>query len=156
MNTKLKENTKLPLFTCKAVYTKKILDISRLNNTSALIYFWAVECEYCTHELIKLSSLFNTYKENTEFIYINCGDTEEEIINYITKNSQKIQLNINNISENIYSDYNDNITTLLNVENIPTTLIIKKNLIINNILIGKNKIEKYKSLIEKNIEPINI
>lgn len=152
MNTKLKENTKIQLFTCKAVYTKETLDISLFYNTQILIYFWAIECEYCTSELIKLSTLSNTYKENTKFIYINCGDTEEEIINFITKNSQKLQLNINNISEKIYSDYNDNITSLLNIENIPTTLIIKKNLIINNILVGKNKIEKYKNLLEKNLE----
>lgn len=142
-NNTLKIGSKITTFSCISLLDGLSVNISQINKP-ALINFWSTNCFYSTNELVSIDKVKNIYNDKVDFFLINCGDSIEVVKEYLNRNKTKMMLK-NLKLQNIFIDYNDYITDLLNITDIPTSIIIDENLMINYTLIGKNKVSKYLS-----------
>ena len=151
MKFKLKIGKTIPsFFYYKLKIEKK--NIKNIENKIIFLNFWSIECDYCIKEINKIEDIISKF-DDIYFLFINCGDSKEDVINFLNKK----KLNIN-----ILLDEDDYLTELLDVKNIPTSIIIDKNKNIVNILIGEQNKIKYINYIKNalnnidNIDNLNV
>ena len=115
-------------------------NIKNIENKIIFINFWSIECDYCIREINKIIDIIDKYND-VYFLFINCGNSKDDVISFLKKRKLKI---------NILLDEDDYLTELLDIRNIPTSIIVDKNKKILNIFIGeKNKVKYINTL--KNI-----
>lgn len=139
---KLKAMKKIAPFTCKTLIKESIINITEIKKP-ILINFWSITCNYSIDEMVNINNkVICNYNDKVLFLFINCGDSIGEINDFVNKNTTKASFK-NFIIKNICVDYDDYITSLLGISDIPTSIIIDKELTVRHILIGKNREDKY-------------
>ena len=147
-NYNLEENIKIPDFTCETNFdfqqnnenNKDILTFSLYKSPKPVfINFWATWCGPCVGEMPDLQKLFNKYNKTIDFIFINCGANKEELYDFLKKNNYNLPLGFDEKNELAYS---------FNVKAIPMTILVNKDKIIKNIIIGARSEDQYEELIK--------
>ena len=144
----LEENIKIPDFICETNFdfqqnnenNKDILTFSLYKSPKPVfINFWATWCGPCVGEMPDLQKLFNKYNKTIDFIFINCGANKEELYDFLKKNNYNLPLGFDEKNELAYS---------FNVKAIPMTILVNKDKIIKNIIIGARSEDQYEELIK--------
>ena len=147
-NYNLEENIKIPDFICETNFdfqqnnenNEDILTFSLYKSPKPVfINFWATWCGPCVGELPDLQKLFNKYNKTIDFIFINCGANKEELYDFLKKNNYNLPLGFDEKNELAYS---------FNVKAIPMTILVNKDKIIKNIIIGARSEDQYEELIK--------
>ena len=144
----LEENIKIPDFICETNFdfqqnnenNEDILTFSLYKSPKPVfINFWATWCGPCVGEMPDLQKLFNKYYKTIDFIFINCGANKEELYDFLKKNNYNLPLGFDEKNELAYS---------FNVKAIPMTILVNKDKIIKNIIIGARSEDQYEKLIK--------
>ena len=147
-NYNLEENIKIPDFTCETNFdfqqnnenNEDILTFSLYKSPKPVfINFWATWCGPCVGEMPDLQKLFNKYYKTIDFIFINCGANKKELYDFLKKNNYNLPLGFDEKNELAYS---------FNVKAIPMTILVNKDKIIKNIIIGARSEDQYEELIK--------
>jgi len=147
-NYNLEENIKIPDFICETNFdfqqnnenNEDILTFSLYKSPKPVfINFWATWCGPCVGEMPDLQKLFNKYNKTIDFIFINCGANKEELYDFLKKNNYNLPLGFDEKNELAYS---------FNVKAIPMTILVNKDKIIKNIIIGARSEDQYEKLIK--------
>jgi len=132
MKFKLKIGKKIPSFIFYKQKKKKKNTVN-IEDKILFINFWSIECDYCIKEILKITEIINKNK-NTYFLFINCGNSKEDVDYFLNKKNLKL---------NVLLDEDDYLTELLDIRNIPTSIVIDQNKSIVNIFIGEQNKLKY-------------
>ena len=150
----LKVGKKIIPFKCKSLIEGENFDLSQIRKP-VFALFWCVDCICSLYEMANINNkVINLYKEKVDFLFINCGDNIDDVNEYFNKNRLKMSL-IDFKTRYVCVDYFDYITNLINIVDIPTSIIIDENLFIRSILVGKNKVEKYLNCIDNVLSNLN-
>ena len=141
-NYQLKTMKKIIPFTCRTLINGNSIDLNEVKKP-ILINFWSITCHYSVDEIVDINNkVIYNYNDKVLFIFINCGDSVDEVNEFINKNLTKLLFK-NFITQNICIDYDDYITNLLGISDIPISIILDEKLIIRHLMLGKTKIDKY-------------
>jgi len=132
MKFKLKIGKKIPSFIFYILKKEKKNTVN-IEDKILFINFWSIECDYCIKEILKITEIINKNK-NTYFLFINCGNSKEDVDYFLNKKNLKL---------NVLLDEDDYLTELLDIRNIPTSIVIDQNKSIVNIFIGEQNKLKY-------------
>ena len=142
----LKENAQMLDFTCETNFDfqqnndkNEVLTFNLYKSSKPVfINFWATWCGPCVGEMPDLQRLFNKYYKTIDFIFINCGANKKGLTDFLKNNKYKIPIGF---------DENNELSNLFGVKAIPMTIIIDKNKIIKNIIIGARNEKQYEGFI---------
>lgn len=115
---------------------------NRKDKKPVFINFWATWCGPCVAEMPELQDVYNEYKDKVDFIFINSGDSKEEINAFLNESEVKYSFPIG-------YDLSNEIAMKYEVMAIPTSYIVNKNNEIVDKLIGARSGAEYKRYIEK-------
>ena len=104
------------------------------------INFFATWCGPCMQEMPDMNSLYNKYKDKVQFLFVHCGETQQDIELFIKKN---------NFDFKVFVDSDNTLAQQFNVLSIPLTIITNNNKIIQDIIIGAHTYEEYEKQINK-------
>ena len=144
----LEENIKIPDFTCETNFefqqnnknNEDILTFSLYKSSKPVfINFWATWCGPCMGEMPDLQKLFNKYYKTIDFRFINCGANKKELYDFLKKNNYNLPLGFDEKNELAY---------FFNVKAIPMTILVNKDKIIKNIIVGARFEDQYEELIK--------
>jgi thiol-disulfide isomerase/thioredoxin len=153
----LEEGVVMPNFVCETNYEFK-QDNKSVENTEndtdymfnlyksnkpVFINFWATWCNPCVMELPDLQRLYYKYNQYVDFLMINCGAQKNILLDFI-KNKE--------FTFPVGFDTDNKLSNMFSVRSIPMTLILDKNKIIKNIIIGAVSEEEYEGFIKNIIE----
>ena len=144
----LENNVVMPDFTCKTNHefkqdekeNEKYSFNLKKSNKHVFINFWATWCGPCVRELKYLQELYEEYKDKIDFVFINCGSSENELTNFAKSNNYTFPIGF---------DEDDYISNMFSVRSIPMTVIVNKDKVIKNIIIGAVSKNEYKNNIEE-------
>ena len=145
MKFKLKIGKKIPSFLFYKLKKEK-KNIQNIEDKIIFINFWSIECDYCIKEIVKIEEII-TKNKDIYFLFINCGNSKEDVYSFLNKKNLKL---------NVLLDEDDYLTELLDIKNIPTSIIINKSKNILNIFIGEQNKNKYNSTIKNILNDFNI
>ena len=97
------------------------MNLKNISNKYLIINFWATWCPPCIKEIPDLLELQEKLNEKVKLVFISVDSSPEKIIpKFIKKNNFK--------NFDVFTDQNFSITKKLNVNIMPTTIIVDKNL----------------------------
>jgi len=103
-----------------ASLTGESITLSSLQGRPVLLNFWALSCPYCLAEMPYIQQAHNTYT-------INIRDSSSAITSY---------LEYGNYNLKVLRDNGAHVATEYGVDGIPVTVLIDKNGIIRDVVIG--------------------
>ena len=139
-NTTAKAENTMPSFSC----TTNQGNTFNMDETTKPVFinFWATWCGPCVSEMPDLQELYDEYKDKVDFIFINCGDGESEINEFLENSETKYTFPIG-------YDFDNDLSIKFNVQAIPTTYVVDKDKKIVDVLVGSNVKAFYEEYIKK-------
>ncbi|MFA7179452.1 MAG: TlpA disulfide reductase family protein [Dehalococcoidales bacterium] len=104
--------------------------LSSLQGRPVLLNFWALSCPYCLAEMPYIQQAHNTYSNEEQglaVVTINIRDSSSAITSY---------LEYGNYNLKVLRDNGAHVATEYGVDGIPVTVLIDKNGIIRDVVIG--------------------
>lgn len=136
----LKEGYNMPNFVIET-NKEKDFDLEK-SNKPLFINFWTTWCDFCVTEMPDIQALYEEYKDKVDFLLVNSGENYETIEAFLVE-----QNGIYNFP--VGYDEKQELTEILGLQGFPTTIVMNKNKIITDYIIGKRSKTQYKEAIEK-------
>lgn len=106
------------------------ITLSSLQGRPVLLNFWALSCPYCLAEMPYIQQAHDIYSNEGQglaVVTINIRDSSSAISSYLESGSYNLE---------VLRDNGARIATEYGVDGIPTTVLIDKNGIISDVVIG--------------------
>ncbi|WP_297889088.1 TlpA disulfide reductase family protein [Sulfurihydrogenibium sp.] len=120
----------------------KVVKLSNLKDSIIVLNFWATTCHSCKKELPELEKLYQQYKDKVKF-YAVVIDTDD------IQKIKKVKNEIGFTFPVLIGNYQ--VTEKYRIIGTPITYIIGKDNTIIKIFIGPQPIEKFKEVIDKQL-----
>ncbi len=120
---------KAPDFTLHSL-TERNVNLYRIirENKVTLINFWGIWCPYCVREIPEFVKFYQQYHQRqVEVLAVNVGDNPKDVPSFAKKNRMSFPILI---------DQNNTVSDLYQITGFPTTLIIDRRGVIQDIIVG--------------------
>lgn len=123
------------------------LTLSDCEGKVILLNFWATWCSPCVGEMPAFPRLMEKYGDDLALIAVNCGEDEETVKSFLTKNSYSFP---------VVLDVEGKVSALYPSDGIPYTLIITPGGTVSHIALGAGSadlmFDEYSREIDKALE----
>ncbi len=120
---------KAPDFTLHSL-TERNINLYRIirENKVTVINFWGIWCPYCVREIPEFVKFYQQYHQRqVEVLAVNVGDNPKDVPSFAKKNRMNFPILI---------DQNNKVSDLYQITGFPTTLIIDRRGVIQDIIVG--------------------